>query len=279
MPATPPLRSLLLALLAAILLAAPQPPAAAGEDDKGKEEKPAVTEAARRSAIRGLRSKVRKLATSAWREKKTPELLEALDALEVLGGTEAGRAAMGAIPHPDPKVRDKAFALIEREHDASFVKPLVQVLEDKDMRRDADAKRRIAHALSVIADPKAIEPLSDLIRFDEDPEVVAEAADALTTFASVKVAERKPAVKRLVDLYESTWNLKESVRQGHKDKVMKKEAQERYEVYGKPLRHALQALTGVQLTRPAEWRRWWNDNKKRGKWGRHSIMPEGRDGR
>ena len=41
---------------------------------------------------------------------------------------------------------------------------------------------------------------------------------------------------------------------------------------------ALQALTGVQLTRPAEWRRWWNSNKKRNKWGRHSVMPKERRG-
>ena len=38
----------------------------------------------------------------------------------------------------------------------------------------------------------------------------------------------------------------------------------------------LQALTEVQLTRPAEWRRWWNSNKKRDKWGRHSVMPDTR---
>lgn len=271
-----PIRPLLLAAALALMLASGGMPAAAADDDKGKDAKPAPTEAARKNAIRGLRSKVRKLAKTPWPEKKEPELLKHLDALEALGGVEAGRAAMGAIPHPSEKVREKAFDLIEREHDKTYVKPLVKPLEDKDYRRDADAKRRIVHALAVVADPKAIEPLSDLIRFDEDPEVVAEAAEALSTFATVKVDLRKPAVKRLVDLYESTWNLKESVRQGHKDKVMKSEARDRYKVYGKSLRHALQALTGVQLSRPAEWRRWWNSNKKRNKWGRHSVMPENR---
>ena len=262
---------LLLALLAA-------PAAFGAEDPKDGDDKPAPTEAARKNAIRGLKSKLGKLARSNRPERAVPEMLEALEALEALGGPEAGRAAMAAVPHPAEQVRDKAFELIEKEHDKKFAKPLVQMLEDKQYRRDADAKRRIAHALAVVANPDAIEPLSELIRFDEDPEVVAEAADALSTFSSVKVAQRKPAVKRLVDLYESTWNLKESVRQEHKDKVLKKEAEDRYKVYGKTLRHALQALTGVQLARPAEWRRWWNDNKKRTKWGRHSVMPKERRG-
>ena len=269
----------LLLVLPALLQAAPTAVWAAEDPKKPADEKEAptaATEAARKNAIRGLRSKVRKLATNPRPEKKQAELLKHLEALQALGGVEAGRAAMGAIPHPAPEVRDAAFDLIEREHDKSYVKPLVAMLEDKRYRRDADAKRRVAHALSVVAEPSAIEPLSDLIRFDEDPEVVAEAADALASFASAKVAQRKPAVKRLVDLYESTWNLKESVRQDHKDKILRSEAADRYKVYGKPLRHALQALTGVQLTRPAEWRRWWNSNKKRPKWGRHSEMPKNR---
>lgn len=269
----------LLTVLIGALLGAPAVPAVeAAEDGKDAKDKPAPTEAARKNAIKGLKSKISKMAKSAHAERKTAEILEALEALEALGGKEAGRAAMYAVPHPAEQVRDKAFELIEKENDKSFVKPLVQMLEDKRYRRDPDAKRRIAHALAVIAQPTAIEPLSELIRFDEDPEVVAEVADALATFATAKVALRKPAVKRLVDLYESTWNLKESVRQDHKDKLLKKEAEKRYKVYGKTLRHALQALTGVQLTRPAEWRRWWNSNKKRNKWGRHSVMPKERRG-
>lgn len=272
-----PMKSALPALVLLLALWA-SPPAYAAEDGQGDDPKPAATETARKNAIRGLKSTVRKLAKKARPEKQVAELMEALEALETLGGPEAGKAAMGAVPHPAEQVRDKAFELIEKEHDKTFAKPLLQMLEDKRYRRDADAKRRIVHALAVVANPSAIEPLSDLIRFDEDPEVVAEAADALATFSSVKVAQRKPAVKRLVDLYESTWNLKESVRQEHKDKVLKKEAEQRYKVYGKTLRHALQALTGVQLTRPAEWRRWWNSNKKRNKWGRHSVMPKERRG-
>jgi hypothetical protein len=253
-----------------------KPEKKADSEKKKKDDKPSAKEAARKNAIRGLASKIRKLAKNPRPEKKKPALLKHLEALAVLGGKEAGKAAMGAIPHPDKEVRDAAFDIIEREHDKSHLKPLIVILEHKDYRRDADAKRRVVHALSVLALPKAIEPLADLIRFDEDAEVVAEAADALASFASVKVELRKPAVRRLVDLYESTWTLKESVRQGHRDKILKKQATARYKVYGKSLRFALQALSGVQLSRPAEWRRWWNSNKKRAKWGRHSVMPKNR---
>lgn len=259
----PPLRqrSVLLPLLLLLLTALVAPPAAAEEPTPAQER-------ARKQAIASLKTKIRRAARSPWRDKKKADLLLHLEALGVLGGTEAGRAAMEAVFHPDGEVRDAAFALIEREHHASFVKPLAALLEDKDLRRDFDVRKRIAHALAVVADPEAIEPLASLIRFDEDPHVVAEAADALAGYAGATVEERKPAVKRLVDLYASTWNLKESVRTDHKDKLLKKEAQDRYEVYGKSLRFALQSLTGRQLTRPHEWREWWNENKKKRDWSR-----------
>ncbi|MDJ0522323.1 MAG: HEAT repeat domain-containing protein [Planctomycetota bacterium] len=253
------------AILLALLFAAP-PEALAKDDPAAK--KPALKEAGRKNAIKGLRSKVRKASRSPYAMKKKPEVLKHLEALAALGGKEAGRAAMEAVRHPDAEVRDRAFDLIEREHDKSFTKPLAAMLEDKAFRRDFDARRRIAHALAVVADPDAVEPLASLIRFDEDSEVVAEAADALAGYATAPLKVRKPAVKRLVDLYSSVWNLKESVKTDHKDKIMKKEAQARYKVYGKSLRHALQSLTGRQLTRPKEWRQWWNENKKKKSWKR-----------
>lgn len=254
-------------LLAAGLLLAPLPAFAAPAD--GKKEpvaKPPLKEVGRKNAIKGLKAKIRKASRGPYAMKKKAEVLKHLEALAALGGKEAGRAAMEAIPHPDSDVRDAAFALIEREHDTSFTKPLVALLESKEFRRDHDAKRRIAHALAVMADPKAVEPLGELIRFDEHAEVVAEAADALAGYASAPLKHRKPAVKRLVDLYSSVWNLKESVKTDHKDKILKQEARERYKVYGKSLRYALQALTGRQLSRPREWRAWWNENKKKKSW-------------
>jgi len=236
----------------------------------GAADSESATERGRKNAIKGLRKKIRKLAVSPWRDK--PEKIKALhkhlEALSALGGKEAGTAALQALPHPDKAIRDEAMDILEREHDASHVKPLVAILEDKAYRRDADARRRVAHALSVVGDPAAVEPLAQLLRFDEDAEVVAEAADALAGFPTASLKVRKIAVRRLVDLYESTWNLKESVKTGQRDKILRKQARKKYKVYGKSLRFALQSLAGVQLTRPQEWREWWNENKKKSKWSR-----------
>ncbi len=252
-------------LLCATLVSVPAMslPTAAAADNA-----PTANEAARKNAIKGLKSKVRKASNGPYALKKKAMVLKHLEALTALGGKEAGRAAMEAIPHPDKEVRDAAFTLIEREHDKTFTKPLAALLEHKDFRRDFDVRRRIAHALSVVSDPPAMEPLASLIGFDEDAEVVAEAADALAGYAQAPLKYRKPAVKRLIDLYSSTWNLKESVKADKKDKINKKRAQAKYKVYGKALRFALQALTGRQLTRPKEWRGWWNDNKKKKSWAR-----------
>ena len=259
------LPALLLILLAALALPLLGPTAGA----RAAEEE-AATERGRKNAIKGLKRKIRKLAVSPWRDK--PEKIQALhkhlEALAALGGKEAGSAALAALPHPDKGIRDEAMGILEREHDSSHLKPLVAILEDKAYRRDADARRRVAHALSVVGDTAAIEPLADLLRFDEDAEVVAEAADALSGFPTAPLKLRKIAVRRLVDLYESTWNLKESVKAAQRDKILRKQATKKYKVYGKSLRFALQSLTGAQLTRPQEWRDWWNDNKKRPKWSK-----------
>lgn len=260
-----PLLSLLFAAALCVLFWGPAAVPVGAEEDTAKER-------GRKNAVKGLRSKIRKLARSPYAHKpaKKAQFLKDLEALSALGGVEAGRAALEALPHTDKDVRDAAFEIVEREHDKSLVTPIVDLLVSKEFRRDADAKRRLVHALSVISDPGSILPLSDLIRFDEDAEVVAEAADALAGFTTAKLELRKIAVRRLVDLYGSTWNLKESVKTDKRDKILRRQATEKYKVYGKSLRFALQALTGVQLSRPREWRDWWNENKKKKKWTRSS---------
>jgi len=255
----PPLLPLLLCCLLLASIGPGRLPAAAAEG-------PAATEAGRKNAIRGIRSKLRKLAGGPYAARKKDEILKHIEALSALGGKEAGSAALEAIALDEAAVRDAAFNLLEREHDKSHVKQLAALLEDKHYRRDADARRRIAHALSVVADPAGVLPLASLIRFDEDAGVVAEAADALAGFPAAPLKLRREAVRRLVDLYGTTWNLKESVRK--EDRILRKTASARYKIYGKSLRFALQALTGAQLTRPHEWRKWWNENKKKKRWRR-----------
>ena len=226
---------------------------------------PPASEAARRISIRKLAKELRKRAKGPRATKDKAEILKILESLEVLGGPEAGAAALGAAALDDAEVRDKAFGLAETLHDPSLIKPIAALLEDKRYRQDVDARTRLARSLAIMADASAVPVLTELIRTDEYPEVVAQAAESLATYAGVKLELRKDAVKRLIDTYTSTWNLMMSIRE--EDKVISAKMREHWKIYGRTVRTALQALTGEQqLTRPQEWRDWWNDHKKRTDW-------------
>lgn len=218
----------------------------------------------RSHTVASLRTKIRRAARSPWVENKREEILGYLEALDALGGWEAGRAALEAVVDTDPTLREKAFALAEREHHEKLVPVLTDLLEDKDLRRDADLRRRIAHAYAVMGTTKVIEPLTSLIRTDEPAEVVDEAARALAAHVTATVPQRREPVRRLVDLYETTYNLMVSIRT--EDRIQRQVMTKRWDVYGKTVLATLQALTGQQLTRPQEWRRWWNDHKKDTRW-------------
>ena len=86
----------------------------------------------------------------------------------------------------------------------------------------------------------------------------------LATFPTAPIEKRKTAVKQLINLYESTYNLMKSVRP--EDRIQSKIAAKKYRVYGKSLRASLQSLSGQQFSAPKEWRRWWNDCKKSRDW-------------
>ncbi len=251
------LAALASALLAALLVAAASERALA-------EEGPAVPPAVRKAQLKKLGRALRKAVRDPHVEEEMGEVTGLLDAIEVLGGPDAAEVTLEAVVLTDAKLRDRVFAFVDKEHGPPLLAPLGALLEDKDFRRDADLRRRIARSLSVIADPAAVPLLEPLIRSDEDAEVVAEAAEALATYGAAPLVVRKDAVKSLVDLYTTTWNLMMSVQQ--EDKVIASVMKERWRVYHVSLRHALQSLTGQQLTRPQEWRTWWNKNKKRTDW-------------
>lgn len=245
-------------LLLALGLLAARPPAGCAEDPPN----PAMEEA-RAVQVRDLRRDLRKWAQGPYAAAHREEILKALGALHTLDGVEAAKAALEAVFMADAEVRDRVFALVEKVHDRLLVEPLAALVEHKELRRDFELHRRVARALTVTAHASAVPPLTGLIA-SEDAQVVAQAADGLATFAELKVEQKREAVQRLIDLYESTRNLMDSVRP--EDKVASKVAHQKWEIFGTPLRQALQALTGQQLTRPKDWRRWWNDHKKDSKW-------------
>lgn len=252
-------------MLALLLATCWWSPAAAAEDGaSGPEDARDPQEEGRVHTVSSLRGKIRRIVKSPWAERKRDEVLGYLTALEALGGWEAGRAALEAAWDTDAVVRDRAFALAEREHHEKLLPTLDDLLEEKDLRRDADLRRRIAHAYAVIASPKSIERLAQLIRSDEPAEVVDEAARALSVHAGAPIQQRREPVRRLVDLYETTYTLMTSIRP--EDRIQKQVMTKRWDIYGKTLLATLQALTSQQLTRPLEWRRWWNDHKKDARW-------------
>ncbi len=253
--------SIPLALLAAVLGAAlglgGPAPARAGDDG-------AAEESARRENVERIEKDLRRMANSPRAAEKKEDVRKAIEALTVLGGTDAAKAALAAIPMEDEDVEKDVMALVEKVHDKSLVAPLGALVEHKDTRRRFRLHGLVAHALSVIGDVSAIEPLTALVQ-SEEASVVAAAADALATYKSAPHAKRVEPVKRMVDLFESTWNLRMSVRP--EDKIATDRAKQDWEVFGAALRRALQALTGqTQLARPREFRVWWNDHKKDTNW-------------
>ena len=254
-------RTIPLALLTAVLgfglgLAGNAP--ARAEGDGGAEE------TARRENIERIEKDLRRMANSPRAAEKKDDIRKAIEALGVLGGSDAAKAALAAIPLEDEDVEKDVVALVEKVHEKSLVAPLAALVEHKDTRRRFRLHGLVAHALSVIGDVSAIEPLTALVQ-SEEASVVAAAANALATFKSAPHAKRVEPVKRMVDLFESTWNLRMSVRP--EDKIATDRAKQDWEVFGAALRRALQALTGqTNLARPREYREWWNDHKKDTNW-------------
>jgi hypothetical protein len=225
---------------------------------------PSLEETARRENVERLGKELKRLAESPRAAQKKDEIRKAIEALSVLKGVDAAKASMNALALDDEDVEKDVARLIESEHAKPLVAPIAALLDHKDYRRRFRLHALLAHALSVIANVEGIEPLTELVR-SEDAKVVAAAADALVVFRTAPHARRVEPVKRLLEVFESTWNLKESLRPD--DKVASDRAKADWEVYGAACRRALQALTGqAQLVRPRQFREWWNDHKKATNW-------------
>ena len=65
-------------------------------------------------------------------------------------------------------------------------------------------------------------------------------------------------------ILDSTWNLKNAVKP--ELKVARRRAQKRWAIIARPFEKTLELLTNTRQPHPAEWRKWWNKNKRK-KWG------------
>jgi hypothetical protein len=246
-----------LAWTAAAALLAPAPA-------RAEEPAPTGAELAKRESIKDLERELRKKASSPRAEKHREEIATAIESLKALGGPEAGKAALAALAFDDERTEKAALEVVEANKAKSLVAPLAAFIEDKDTRRRFRLHALIAHALAVIAEDTCIVPLTELVQ-SEDRHVVAAAADALAGFKAAPHAKRVEPVRRMIDVFDRTWNLKESVRP--EDNVARKDARDDWEVFGQAIRKSLQSLTGqVNLTRPKQFRDWWNDHKHDATW-------------
>lgn len=250
-----------LAALALAPLSAGAGPARAGEPAAA----PATPlAAARKENVERLGRELRKLCGSPRAAKERKDIDAALESLVALGGTDAALEMLGALAFDDEATEKKVFDFVETVRDKALVKPLGALIEDKDTRRRFRLHAQLAHAFAAIADVSALEHLAKLVE-SEEPTVVAAAAEALVGFKSAPHAKRLEPVKQLLEVFESTWNLKESRRP--EDRIQTEVARQHWEVYGASVRKALQAMTGQsQLTRPKEFRDWWNDHKRATNW-------------
>jgi hypothetical protein len=157
--------------------------------------------------VERLQKDLRRMARGARAAKDKPEILKDLDALKTLSGVDGAHAALEALAFDDEETEKAVFEQVETCRDKSLLKPLAAMIDDKETRRRFRLHAQIAHAFAAIADPAALEPLTDLAR-SEDAHVVAAAADALAGFRSAPHAKRVEPVRRLIDVFESTYNLK-----------------------------------------------------------------------
>jgi hypothetical protein len=262
-PMNAPASALPSALLAACLglLGAPGgTPEARAEDPKAVD----ATETARRENVERLERDLRKMASSGRAAEKKAEIRKVIESLGVLGGVDGAKACLDGLAFDDADVEKDVLQVLETVKSPKLVAPLGALIEHKDYRRRFRLHAAMAHTFAVIADASAIEHLTALVR-SEDAAVVAAGADALATFRGAPHAKRVEPVRRMLDKFESTWNLKMSVKL--EDRVRQAHAEKEWDVFGKALKAALQALTGQSdLATPRQFRDWWNDHKKATNW-------------
>ncbi|MHC5050806.1 MAG: HEAT repeat domain-containing protein, partial [Planctomycetota bacterium] len=131
------------------------------------------------------------------------------------------------------------------------------------LKKEEAIRIGVCRALQGSADPKAAESLIKLMR-DRSDHVVAAAAEAAGAYRYEKEHIRKELFKTILGIYESTWNLKNSV--DAEQKVARRRAEDKWEIIEKPMEKSLQLLSNVTQNDPPAWRRFWNKNKKR-RWG------------
>ena len=159
-----------------------------------------------------------------------------------------------------PEVMEASFLALRGIGSRKVTKSVVALLKHSKLKKKVTVRIGVCRALGGSADPAGVETLIDLMR-DKEDKVVAEAADAAGAFRYDKESIRKDLFKTILNIYESNWNLKNSV--DPELKKLRSRAEKKWEIIEAPMEKSLQLLSNVTQNAPPDWRRWWNKNKRR----------------
>jgi len=194
------------------------------------------------------------------------EKAAALALLKEIAGLEKNHAEARALVKliRDPRldltddVREACFVALEGIKSRKVTRDLKALLKHSRLKKDPLVRAGVCRALSGSADPAGVETLVRLLR-DKNDQVIAAAAEAAGSYRYARESIRKELFNRLMNIYVSTWNLKNSVNPDMKTE--KRRAERKWEVVEKPMEKSMQLLSNVTQNDPPAWRRWWNKNK------------------
>jgi len=139
--------------------------------------------------------------------------------------------------------------------------PLAAALRDRRIAREEENLAVRLAVLRALGATRSLRDVKTLLPFlaDEEPRVVIAASEGLGYYGrSVPEAVRKTVAEALIRALESAHGA--AAAQGTGGSFDK-----RYALVAYPLMEAITRVTGVTANSPAEWRKWFNDNKKK-KW-------------
>jgi hypothetical protein len=165
----------------------------------------------------------------------------------------------GKVKKP-PEVMEACFLALKGIGSRKVTRQVIALLKHPTLRKESAVRIGVCRALGGSADPAGAEALIGRMR-DKDDHVIAAAAEAAGSFRYARDSIRKDLFKTILDIYESNWNLKNSV--DPELRVERARAERRWEIVERPMERSLQLLSNVTKVTPPEWRRWWNKNKKR----------------
>lgn len=139
-------------------------------------------------------------------------------------------------------------------------KPLSAAVKDRRLRKEESLKPAYLNCIRALGQTRSlrdIKTLGDLLN-DKDFDVIAAGAEALGNYngEDMKQTIRKKVAEDLIKALDSAYNAAEA-------DPRNTTLQRKYEIVGPPLMSSLQKVTGASVGAAPDWRKWFNDNKKK----------------